>query len=135
MNIQFRNNLQKDDRVLHAETKRPGTVRYTPEEGSRTVGIVWQGTKAPQYVDVMKLRLVVDGKPEDVPPVDGEPPAMGAAAVAKTPAPSSALDALKAERETVTSEMKSHEDAFRVLKQRRERLDAAITALTAPNRE
>jgi hypothetical protein len=138
---EFRNNLRKGDRVVHADTKRPGSVAFTPK--GRQTAVTWQGTKVPSYCDVMTLRLVLDDKGtlDDVPPVDGEPPALeGTAAkrghagsIPKAPAaPASALDALKAERDGIAARMRALEDEFRGLKQRREKLDQAITVLTAP---
>lgn len=133
MNLPFSNNLVRDDVVMHAQTKRVGKVSSTPTEGSRLTGVIWQGTKSPQYTDVMLLRLVINGTPEDVAPVDGEPPELlpdQPARGRRDPAPEpGALAVLKRDREAVDTEMKSLEARFKTLKSNRERIDAAISIL------
>lgn len=124
----FRNNLVKDDPVLHAETKRPGRVKYTPEETSRKVGVVWQGTSAPQYVDVTKLRLVVDGRPEEVAPIDGVPPEL-AANRPRAASEGTALGALESERDKLLAEMRVLEARFKEIRTSKERIEAAIAIL------
>lgn len=70
----FCNNLKKGDLVYHAVKKRVAEIAMQPRETSATVQVVYEGTKSNQSAPVMDLRLIVDGKPESVPPVDGEPP-------------------------------------------------------------
>lgn len=137
--MSYRNNLQKGDRVVHAETKRPGDVKWAAES-SVWAGVVWQGTKSPQQVHVSKLRLVVNGVPEDVPPIDGEIPAAVSADRIAAPATAprvrvdstgepGALAVLKRERAALTAEMDALNAAFRVAKAKAERLDKAIAVL------
>jgi hypothetical protein len=137
MSLPYCNNLRKDDRVIHVDTKRPGTVASQPREKSVMVSVLWQGTTAPQYVDVLKLRLVcANGQIDEHPPIDGEPPPRPAREMHPAPsvaaAPAGALDALKNERAGVVAEMKHCEDRFKELKGQRDRLDHAIAVLTAP---
>lgn len=71
--IPFCNNLRKGDEVEHAVSKRRGVVDSNPRETSAQVQIVYDGTHSCRYVPIMDLRLLVDGKPEEVPPCDGLP--------------------------------------------------------------
>lgn len=128
--MSYRNNLQKGDRVVHAETKRPGDVKWAAES-SVWAGVVWQGTKSPQQVHVSKLRLVVNGVPEDVPPIDGEIPA-SVSADRIDPSPVSTPDglaALRAERRVLTDEMQRLNDTYRIAKGKADRIDKAISVL------
>lgn len=130
----YRNNLVKGDRVIHAATHRPGTVETQPRESSRMVAVLWQGTVAAQYTDVVKLRLIVNGKPEDVPPCDGTPPdaVSRPAATCKPDTPDvAAVDVLKKERDSVEVRMRDLESQFKTLKTRREKLDQAIAVLSS----
>ena len=70
----FHNNLQRGDRVLDTASGRQGTVQMNPRANSVNVSVLFDGLTAQRYVPVAGLRLIVDGKPEDVPPVDGEVP-------------------------------------------------------------
>lgn len=81
------NNLKKGDRVMHAVKKRFATISAQPRETSVLVQVIWDGTKAVQSAPVMDLRLIVDGRPEDVPPVDGEPPGFKPKALLPRPRP------------------------------------------------
>lgn len=130
----FTNNLVKDDVVMHAESKRVGKVAYTPKEGSRMTGVVWHGNNVPQYIDVMKLRFVVDGKPETVAPVEGEPPPLDPPTAGRQRIPMvnhlDPIGALRKEREHVDTEMRGIETRFKDLKTRREKLDQAIAVLS-----
>lgn len=71
--LPYCNNLRKDDVVEVASTLRRGVVATGPREQSRTVAVLLHGTNTPRYLDVLDLRLVVDGKSEEVPPIDGDP--------------------------------------------------------------
>ncbi len=84
----FRNNLVQNDRVFDTVSTRQGKVSRTPKnDQNRMTCILFDGTQSEKYVDVMQLRLIVDGRtPEDVPPIDGEPPADGQPRPARTPA-------------------------------------------------
>lgn len=128
MTTQYRNNLQKGDRVMHAENRRVGEVKYAGET-SVWAGVVWQGTKSPQQTHVSKLRLVVNGKPEDVPPIDGEiPDGLTAPRIDPSPAPDG-LAALRSERRQLNEEMQRLNDAYRIAKTRSDRIDKAIAVL------
>lgn len=136
----FRNNLQKGDRVVHAETKRPGTVYVTPRESSRNVSVVWQGCTGAIYVDVMKLRLVLDDKGtiDEFAPVDGEPPSESP----ERPIPSAprvaeshkdhALQVVRDERSKIKIELAVIEADFKKLRAIDERLAETEKILTAP---
>jgi len=128
---EFKNNLQKDDRVIHAETKRLGTVRYTPHAGERMVGIVWQGTKFPRYCDVMTLRLVLNGHAEEVAPVEGTPPDLGATA-ARPPEEEAdpALAAIKRQHAAIDARMAAMNLEYRKLAADKDRLERAIAILS-----
>lgn len=133
----FRNNLQKGDRVQHAESGRIGTVEFTPLSNSPKAAIKWQGTVSFQYAPVAKLRMIVDGLAEKVPPCDGEPPVGDN--VARTPAqgPTSAkemtpLEHVRAERAKIKAEMAEHERIFKALRASDDRLAEAEKVLSSP---
>lgn len=135
MSLPYCNNLRKNDRVIHADTKRPGTVASQPRESSVMVSVLWQGTTTPQYVDVVKLRLVcANGEIDEHPPFDGEPPqrtARSSPSVASAPE-ASALAGLKKERDDIGAEMTRLEERFKALKVKKERVERAIEVMTAP---
>lgn len=130
----FCNNLKKDDPVFDVETKRPGKIANNPRETSRFVSVLLQGTTTPRSIDVMRLRLVVDGKPEDVPPIEGEPPAIHPHD--DRPAPSTglgvptALSAIREDRAKIKERMAIIEAEFRTLRATDDRLATAEKALT-----
>lgn len=139
MSTPFRNNLAAGDAVQHAVTKRPGNVRWA-RETSIWAGVVWQGTTSPQQVHVSKLRLVVNGVAEEVPPVDGEiPPIVDVEKpardhkteqfIAQRP---DGVAALKQEREVIARRMDELQREFVDLKAKRDRIDKALAVLTAP---
>lgn len=71
MSLPFCNNLRKGDEVdFHG---RRGVVHSQPRETSTKVHVLFDGINTPRYVPVIDLRLVIDGKPEDVAPIDGVP--------------------------------------------------------------
>lgn len=72
--LPFCNNLRKGDQVLCMLTKRRGIVANDPRENSRQSAVTFEGTNSFRYLFVKNLRLIVDGKPEDVPPCDGVAP-------------------------------------------------------------
>jgi hypothetical protein len=135
MSLPYCNNLRKDDRVIHSDTKRPGTVASQPRESSVMVSVLWQGTNTPQYVDVLKLRLVcANGQVDEHPPIDGEPPVR---ATRQTPSVAAApehgaLTTLKKERDDIGAEMTRLENRFKELKVQKERVERAIGVMTAP---
>jgi len=138
----FKNNLQKGDTVMHADTKRPGKVAFQPGERNPKACIVWQGTQSPQSTDIMKLRLCVNGVPEDVPPCDGVPPeepveapnghATTVVRVTATQGEDKVLAALREERDRVVADMVALEGVFKVKRASKERLEQAILVFTAP---
>lgn len=113
MSLPWSVNLKKGDRVLHAPTKRPGSVLRKSRGDSRMIRVQWQGGPVTALVDVMDLRLILgDGTTETVPPVDGTPPEAGPVAIKRPPAPSvslgskaSALENLREERERIRSRL------------------------------
>lgn len=132
----FANNLRCLDRVMDIVSKRHGKVAIQPRESTRMTKVIFDGRSSGQYVDVMNLRLVLDGKvAEDVPPIDGEPPGLPAKVFAgsRTPAPSSssALDLLKAKREQNAHAMTALNGQFSELKAENEKIDRAIAALSS----
>jgi hypothetical protein len=70
----FCNNLRKGDVVVETLSKRTGTVQMNPRPTSLNVSVLFDGLSAQRYVPLKQLRLVVDGRPEDVPPIDGKLP-------------------------------------------------------------
>lgn len=135
--MSFSNNLQKNDRVLDTVSGRQGKVKWTPRApAQRRTAILIDGRSVHQYLDVMQLRLIVDGKtPEETPPVDGTPPEepmrRPAGAAGPTDAvTASALETLRVERARNANEMSEIEQRFRTLKAANEKLDRAIAVLT-----
>jgi hypothetical protein len=133
----YRNNLQKGDRVMHAPTKRVGTVAVSPRESSRNTSILWQGSSQAKYVDVLELRLIVNNQPEEVPPCDGAPP--GRETAASLAASSSgggyangSIESLKRDRDLLDQQMNEMNEKFKKLREYRERLDRAIQVLDTP---
>lgn len=77
MTTPFKNNLVMPNQVFDIVTRRRGIVATTPREGNRRTAVIFDGTSTPKYVDVMELRFIppnAGGAPEDVPPIDGDPP-------------------------------------------------------------
>lgn len=132
MPLPYCNNLQKNDRVIHAKTKRPGSVATQPRDSSRMTSILWQGCSTPVYEDVMDLRLVcANGEIDEHPPIDGEPPPRKHELPKRTPdaAEQAAIDVLKKERDRIDARMKEMEIEFKTLRGEREKYDKAIAAL------
>lgn len=132
----FSNNLQQNDRVLDTVSGRQGKVARTPRSPEqRRTSIVFDGNSAAQYLDVMQLRLIVNGKtPEEGPPVDGTPPEDEKpvpTAAANGHVLTAALDALKKERAHNVEDMDELDKRFRALRDANEKLDKAIALLTA----
>lgn len=69
----FQNNLRVSDKVFDVVLKRNGLVSVV-SEGKRLVKVIFDGNKNAKTCDVSNLRLVVSGKPEDVPPFEGTLP-------------------------------------------------------------
>lgn len=138
--LDFCNNLRKGDAVLDVESNRPAKVARQPAETGRMVCVCYQGTASDRYVDVMRLRLVVNGKAEDVPPVDAPekaPPLSDhqrptrAAAPSAPAAPTDALTILRARKQAITDEITGMENRCRELRAEEKKVDTAITALSA----
>lgn len=137
MNRPFSNNLDKNDRVLDVVSNRQGKVNVQPREATRMTKVLFDGKSSAVYVDVMNLRLVLNGKAaEDVPPIDGEPPPLPSAKVAGPAAAAplgqgDPLELLRAQHAGNESEKLVITARFKELTTANERLDRAITALTA----
>lgn len=89
-----------------------------PRESALRVNVRMNGNKVGQYVPVMRLRLVVDGKAESVPPVDGAPdlPKVSADVPAMKPpipTPDSVTPKEKPEREMTLAGLASIRDEIR----------------------
>lgn len=131
----FSNNLDLNNRVLHVPSGKQGKVAVQPRDRTRMTKIIFDGRSSGQYVDVMDLRLILDGKvAEDVPPVDGEPPEKPGPNT-RAPAPAgpqgSALELLRIKRGQNAHAMQALEQQFREIKAENEKIDKAIAALTA----
>lgn len=74
MSLPYCNNLRLGDEVEIASSKRRGIVTTQPRQSSAGAQVRVHGLKTALYYHVSNLRLVVDGKAEDVPPIDGEVP-------------------------------------------------------------
>lgn len=137
MNRPFSNNLDKDNRVLDVVSNRQGKVSVQPRESTRMTKVLFDGKSSAVYVDVMNLRLVLNGKAaEDVPPIDGEPPPLPSAKVAGPAAAppigqGDPLELLRAQHAGNEHEKLVITARFKELTTANERLDRAITALTA----
>lgn len=128
----FRNNLQKNDRVLDTVSGRQGKVKWNPREHGRRTAIQIDGTATPRYLDVMTLRLIANGHtPEESAPVEGEPPAIEPErSEPQTPCGKGALEMLRNELGQNERRMKDAEQTFRTLKKENARIERAILALT-----
>lgn len=136
--MSYRNNLKKDDRVQHAETKRLGNVAMQPREATRFVAIQWQGNNGHVYEDVDKLRLVMgEGQVDEEPPYDGMLPEKQARAT-RAPKPAAApgakeenpaVAALKERLAVLNEEMQVMNEAYRVRLAEKKRLEQALDVL------
>lgn len=126
----FRNNLKAGDRVLSAEKRRLGDVTVTPRESSRNVSVRWQGCQGAVYVDVLGLRLIVNGQPESVPPCDGEPSPEPARVEVPKSGTAELVDALKLKRDAIRGEMDRMNARYKDLQGEAERIEQAIAVLT-----
>lgn len=127
----FCNNLRDGDPVLDLATRRPAKVVGQPRESSTNVKVLFQGTNTPRYVPLAQLRLVVDGKPEDCAPCDGEIPVKQDEAPVP-PASTAGLDArdvIKEQRDRLKTKMDAMNKEFAGYREQVERLDAALLAL------
>lgn len=144
----FRNNLEKGDQVLHVPTGRRGIVAGKPRpDTKRRTYVLFDGMKAPLPLDVLDLRFIVDGTPEEVPPIDGEiadaPPLEPAVIFSRrSPANRSSDDGEKLNpvenmrqlRAKNAEEIEQLTAKFKALKAENERLDQAITILEGKGR-
>lgn len=131
----FTNNLRKGDRVMDVRDRRLATVALQPRENSAKVGLTYQGNSdtSKTYQWIGHLRLIVDGKPEDVPPCEGTPPpeddgpTLNEIARGKeSPAVAAVRDALTKNREL----MEIHNRQYKELQTENERLEEALKVLT-----
>lgn len=129
----FCNNLRDGDPVLDVESNRPAKVVGQPRESSTNVKVLFQGTNTPRYVPLALLRLVVDGKPEDCAPHDGEIPVKEEETPVCPPARSTAgldaRDVIKEQRDRLKAKMDAMNKEFAGYREQVERLDAALVAL------
>jgi hypothetical protein len=134
----FRNNLVKGDRVWDTILERQATVWRTPrDEGSRKTRVLYDGTSTPRYADVMQLRFIPPGtgEPEEVAPVDGEPPAESGPQESGKCNPGAAgkgaIDAITEEFNRNKERLARLETEMSQLRARQERLNNAMRALQA----
>lgn len=131
----FSNNLDKNNRVIDVISNRQGKVNVQPRESTRMTKVLFDGKSAAVYVDVMNLRLVLDGKQaEDLPPIDGEPPPLPADRPQAAPARTlieggDATAVLKAELEMNRQLMAALELQFKALRSKNDKLEQAIAIL------
>jgi hypothetical protein len=139
----FSNNLRVGDKVFDVELKLNGLVSIEREK-DRLTSVIFDGFVKSKRRDVAGLRLIVNGKPEDVAPFDGELPALEQKPVRTgmsyheprqqmihprelmTP-----LMILQEREEEIKKEMAGLEDRFKVLRAESSRNLNAIAALTA----
>ncbi len=130
----FRNNCQQGDEVVDVVLNRKGVVAMTPRERSTKTAVRFGGNVTAVYVGVARLRLLVNGQPETVPPCDGELPPDST--LDDDPKPndhkSIALDAVKTERAKIKAELAVIEADFKKLKAIDERLAETERILSAP---
>jgi hypothetical protein len=129
--LPYHNNLKVNDHVLDVESKRPGIVVKTPRGDATTAFVKLQGDAVGKRVYVGRLRLVFDGKPEDVAPIDGEIPTAKEVAAAVERSDEEPVDALKRQREKNKLKMEAMNREFAGLRMLNDRLDKAIAALEA----
>lgn len=127
--IPYCNNLRAGDVVLNIETKRNGTVAKDPRDDARTVLVKLDGTNSAIRFHVLKLRLIVDGKPEECPPISGDPGEPDPEQPKISRSSDDPIPVLKATRDGIAKHMEAIEGEFKGLKERRDRLDKAIAAL------
>ena len=72
---EFHNNLRTGDQVFHVARKQRGIVDRDPSPKGRETRVIFDGMVNAKRADVLDLRLIVNGVPEEHPPVDGEAPA------------------------------------------------------------
>lgn len=131
----FCNNLKAGDRVMDVKSKRQAKVQRTPQDDtSRMTCIIYEGTTTGRYVDVMDLRLILNGRIEEVPPIDGEAPPLNSIkskvrVTSDFGRPTDPLSMLKAQKQAHAEEIKTMEDRCRTIRAEDERLDRAIAAL------
>lgn len=140
MSRPFCNNLKKGDRVLVAGTdKRVGTVARNPGESKRLTHVLFTGYERAKGIDVMDLRFIPPGSDaaEDVPPIDGEPPANPLKTVWEQPRISgpaavveeSFVDQLRRKVEAGNAEIEAMNARAREIRAENDRLERAIAAL------
>lgn len=140
MNLRpFRNNLVQNDRIVDTVTKKQGKVARTPKnDKNRMTCVQYDGQSAQRYVDVMQLRLMPDGRtPEEVPPIDGEPPALEEPSTKAAPprpwpsppASSDPVENIEAELKLIEIRMSEINEEFRTLDGRKAKYRKALEAL------
>ena len=126
----FCNHLTKGDRVLNTKLGREGTIAAKPRETSRYVQIQYDNRTSVGSADVMDLRIILDGRAEDVPPVTGEPPERQTRTEAQESEEDAVLTTLRAQRARHDNTIQELEHKLRMERSAIERLDRAIKVLT-----
>lgn len=138
----FRNNLVQNDRILDTISNKQGKVARTPKnDKNRMTCVQYDGQSAQRYVDVMQLRIIVDGRtPDDGPPIDGEPPALeektprAAATAAAGYDPGPGVDmagALEHEIKALDERMGELNREFKILDAQKQKFQKALDILRA----
>lgn len=139
--LPFCNNLKKDDPVLDTVSNRPARVARTPQsDQQRMVALTFQGTNSSRYIDVMQLRLIVNGKPEPDAPVDGTPPPFNEKIITRsnsthgipTTTEKTPLQMLQDKRASNLAEIETMTKRATDLRLEVNRIDKAILALSSP---
>lgn len=126
----FTNNLTKNDRVYDTVAQRQGKVARTPH--SRSTAIIYDGTNTQRYVDVTRLRFMVNGQPEEEPPIEGVPPAAEEKTEKALPTGSGdCLSVAKAQLATNNAEKEKLTARFKILNAENERLEQVVKLLSS----
>ena len=134
----FSNNLRAGDKVFDVELKRNGLVSVASET-KRLVKVILDGNKNAKTCDITTLRLVVDGKPEDVAPFDGDLPPATRVPVRTPPAghpavrliPLTPLESLEGKLSANNARRDAIQKEYLALGAENDRLTNAIAALKA----
>lgn len=134
----FSNNLRVGDKVFDVELKLNGLVSIEREK-DRLTSVIFDGFVKSKRRDVAGLRLIVNGKPEDVAPFDGElPPLEKPVASARQPSkpvlrlvPVTPIETLQAKRDANNLRRDTIQKEFVALGAENVRIENAIAALTA----
>lgn len=123
----FKNCLRGGDEVFDTVTKKIGVVAASPWATKRNVSVRFVPALKAERLDVMKLRLVVDGKPEDTPPIEGDPDSRSEVQIEEE---ADALSILKIQRAELKAQMETMNGKFKVMSDRLMKMDEAIKILS-----